>query len=71
MNEIYKSNNLPLLNGRSTPSGSDAAYITEIAVPCVDSIGVDGGKIHSVNEFARLKSLNESAKRLAAVAYCI
>lgn len=71
MNEIYAKNNLPVLEQRYCLGGSDAAYITEFGIPCIDSIGVDGGNIHSVNEFARLDSLKEAAKRLASVAYCI
>lgn len=71
MNEIYEKVGLPTLSIRKTPSGSDAAYITEAGIPCVDNIGVDGSGIHSVNEFAYLDSLKAAAKRLAAVAYCI
>lgn len=71
MNEIYKENGLPELGIKASRSGSDAAYITEIDVPCVDDVGVEGGDIHSVREFARITSLAESAKKQAAVAFCI
>lgn len=71
MNAIYEQNGLPRLSSRSCLSGSDAAYITQAEIPCVDNLGVDGGNIHSVNEYAYLDSLAASAKRLAAVAYCI
>lgn len=71
MNEIYKNNELPVLTGRACLSGSDAAYITEFGIPCVDNLGTDGGSIHSVNEYIRLDSLVESAKRIAALIYCI
>ncbi len=71
MNVIYQENNLPTLQDRVCLSGSDAAYITEIGIPCVDNLGVEGSFIHSIKEYARLDSLAESAKRLAAVAYCI
>ena len=71
INAIYKLNDLAVLKKGSTLAGSDAAYITQIAVPCVDCVGVEGENIHSVNEFAKLKSLKEAAKRLASVAYCI
>lgn len=69
MNEIYASCGLPMLTGRFCLSGADAAYTTEAGIPSVDGMGVDGGQIHSVNEFAKLDSLAQSAKRLAAVAY--
>lgn len=71
MNAIYEANGLPVLETKSGVGGSDAAYTTEAGIPTVDSIGVEGDQIHSVLEFARASSLAESAKRLAAVAYCL
>ncbi len=68
MNKIYERCGLPLLTGRSCLSGSDAAYTTGASIPTVDNIGVDGGRIHSIDEFAYLDSLAACAKRLAAVA---
>lgn len=70
-NEIYKKIGIPTLTARTCASGSDAAYITEIGIPCIDNLGVDGGKIHSVEEFAYINTLSASAKRLAAVAFNI
>ncbi len=71
MNEIYKENGLPVLTGRLCLSGSDAAYITECGIPCVDNLGTEGGNIHSIDEYIKLNSLAESAKRIAALIYCI
>ena len=71
MNEIYAECGLPILEGKSTMSGSDAAYITECGVPCIDSIGAAGGRIHSKEEFIYTKSITEAAKRIAAVIYGI
>lgn len=71
MNEIYAENNLPVLKAGKSGGGSDAAYITQIGVPCVDSIGTEGDCIHSVNEYIKLSSLSESAKRIASIIYCI
>ncbi len=71
MNEIYSQNGLPVLKARKNFSGSDAAYITECGIPCVDCIGTEGYNIHSSKEYIELKSLAESAKRIAAVVYCI
>lgn len=71
INEIYQSNDLPILSARKNLSGSDAAYITQIGVPCIDSIGTEGKHIHSKNEYIELKSLAESAKRIASVVFCI
>ena len=71
INKIYEENGLPVLAMKSSRSGSDAAYITEIDVPCVDDVGVDGGELHSVKEYAIVSTLAESAKKQAAVAFCI
>ncbi len=69
MNEIYKQTGLPQLTSRTCLSGSDAAYITAAGIPCVDNLGVDGGNIHSINEYAYLDSLATCAKRLAVIAW--
>lgn len=71
MNEIYESCGLPTLEKLFGEGGSDAAYTTQAGIPTVDSIGVDGGDIHSIREYARLDSLSECAKRLSAVAVCL
>lgn len=68
MNVVYEQCGLPQLSGRSCLSGSDAAYTTCAGIPTVDNIGVEGGRIHSPEEFAYLASLAAAAKRLAAVA---
>ena len=71
MNEIYEQSGLFALKARACLSGSDAAYTTQADIPTVDNLGVDGGNIHSVNEYAYLNSLAASAKRLAVIAYGI
>ena len=67
VNEIFKSVNLSTVTYRSAGGGSDAAYTTKCGIPTLESIGVRGGNIHSQNEFARISSLKESAKRLVAI----
>lgn len=71
MNKVYSQNDMPVLSERFSTGGSDAAYITQIGVPCVDSIGTSGGLLHSEDEFIYLRSLAESAKRIASVIWCI
>jgi len=71
MNRIYKENGLPVLTAEKGTGGADASDLSAFGIPTVDSLGVEGGNIHSINEFAYLASLAESAKRMAAVAYCI
>ncbi len=46
--------------------GSDAAYITQAGIPCVDNIGVVGQGIHSSKEPAILTSLADSSKYIAS-----
>ena len=71
MNRIYEANGMTRLEPRRVNGGSDAADATVAGIPCVDSLGVVGGKIHSAEEFGVLESLKDAAKRLAVVAYCI
>lgn len=71
MNRIYAENGMPQLTISKHKGGSDAADVTAYGIPCVDSIGVVGGGIHSPKEFSWLSSLSEAAKRVAAVIYCI
>ena len=68
MNAIYERSGLPVLAPRHGPGGSDAAYTTQAGIPTIDSLGVDGGKIHSPQEFAYIESLVDCAKRLVAMA---
>ena len=71
INEIYEKCHMPALTSRFCVSGSDAAYITQSGIPCVDNLGTEGGNIHSVNEFIKISSIAESAKRVASVIYYI
>lgn len=68
MNAVFDECGLPRLKWVKGHGGSDAAEITTAGVPCVDSVGVEGGKIHSADEFALIPSLARAAKRAAAVA---
>ncbi|MBQ8432587.1 MAG: M20/M25/M40 family metallo-hydrolase [Clostridia bacterium] len=68
MNRAFSANGLSALTPAMRKGGSDAADVTAYGIPCVDSVGAEGGKIHSPEEFAYLASLAASAKRIAAVA---
>ena len=68
MNRIFEQTGLPCLKAAMRKGGSDAADVTVYGIPCVDSLGVEGGKIHTAHEYAKLESLRSSAKRVAAVA---
>lgn len=71
MNHIYAENDMPELKVGRRKGGSDAADLTVAGIPCIDSIGAEGGKIHTTEEYAYLESLRRSARRVAAVVYCI
>ncbi len=68
MNEIWQQNGLSSLAEGASVGGSDAADVTVYGLPCVDSLGVLGGKIHTGEEYALLSSLKEFATRLALIA---
>ena len=67
INRALEKTGYPTLNGAFRKGGSDAAEITSIGIPCIDSIGVSGGGIHSANEFADIDSLKFSAGRIASI----
>ena len=69
INKISEENNLSRLEPVLANGGSDAAYITNKGIPCVDGMGVSGSRIHSIDEYAYIDSLKESAKRIAAFIY--
>ncbi len=67
-NDCLEKCGIPTLTASKRTGGSDAADVTAYGIPCIDSIGVRGDKIHSAKEFAYVDSLNQSAKRLVAAA---
>ncbi len=71
VNRIYSENGLPVLSERHGLGGSDAADVTSHGIPCIEGLGTQGGGVHSITEFIYLKSLVQSAKRIAAIVYCI
>ena len=70
MNEIYAECGLPHLDPIKRTGGSDAADVTARGIPCIDDLGTEGDKIHTPDEFCYLRSMSETAKRLASVIYC-
>ncbi len=69
MNEIYAKNGMSPFEDEDKSGGSDAAYVTQAGIPCVECMGVSGGTWHSKDEFAYLASLKEAAKRLVVATY--
>ena len=64
-NEIYAEAGFSTYTQRNGLGGTDMAYVTQYGIPCMDSIGVQGGNVHSIKEYMKLSSLSEMAKRLA------
>jgi glutamate carboxypeptidase len=71
INTVFSENGFSTLKLGKGHGGSDASDVTAYGIPCIDSLGVTGGDIHSVNEFGNLESLKEYTKRIAAIAYCL
>lgn len=67
MNEIWQANGMMPHKWAMSTGGSDAAYITQAGVPCVDNLGVVGQGEHSSGEKMLLTSLADSAKNMASV----
>ncbi len=66
-NELFVQNGLSKLEIGKRTGGSDAADVTCFGIPCIDSIGVAGERAHSVEEYAIISSLAESAKRIVSI----
>lgn len=71
MNGIFEKNGMPRLKPRKVNGGADSADVTMAGIPCVDSIGVVGGRIHSKEEYGVKVSLKDAAKKITAVISCI
>lgn len=67
MNDVFEKCSLPTLEPIFVNGGSDAAYVTEAGIPCVDSLGANGDFVHSTREMVLLSSVAEAAKRVASV----
>lgn len=68
INRIFEENGFIPLAPRKANGGSDAAYITGCKIPCIDSVGIVGSSIHSINEYAELSSIPETAKKFVVLA---
>ncbi len=67
INKIYEFNGMEVLKVGTSLGGSDAANICAAGVRIVDSLGCEGGNMHSIDEFIYINSLKESAKRIATI----
>lgn len=67
VNRISEDYGFGTLTPILSSGGSDASDVSKAGIPVVDGLGIEGGKYHSTEEYAKIKSLSESAKFLAAV----
>lgn len=67
INEIFDKCGFSQVERGASNGGSDAADVTVYGIPCVDCMGVEGGGIHTLDEYALLASLAASAKEMAAI----
>ena len=67
VNSLFTQSGFNTLEAGKRTGGSDAADITCCGIPCIDSLGVKGGRAHSTEEFGFINSLSESAKRIATI----
>ncbi|MBR4863747.1 MAG: M20/M25/M40 family metallo-hydrolase [Oscillospiraceae bacterium] len=71
VNEILAKEGLVTLIPNKLTGGSDASDVSAAGIPVLDNLGICGGKSHSENEFAHLRSLASCAKQLSAIVYNI
>lgn len=67
VNGILAAEGMQTLTPKKKTGGSDASDVSAAGIPCLDNLGIQGGKSHSEHEFAVLPSLKTSAQRLAVI----
>lgn len=67
INEICKQVGIEPFGIQESSGGADSAYPSLAGIPTVDSIGIEGSGCHTLNEKARISSMAEMAKVLAAI----
>ncbi len=69
--KIYLDNGFGDIEMVASSGGADTADLTQMGITCLDNFGIRGGNIHSIDEFAYIKHLTLSAKKLALISCCI
>jgi len=67
VNNILTREGMEPLEPQQLTSGSDAADVTAAGIPCLDSLGPQGGNVHSKGEYAILSSMADAARRIAVI----
>ena len=71
VNEILAGEGMLTLEKSKKTGGSDGSDVSAFGIPCLDNLGIRGGKSHSEDEFAYLASLKDHTERLATILYHI
>lgn len=69
MNGIWEKTGLPRLEPNFVCGGSDCADMVSRGILGVDSLGVEGGGLHSLSEWGSLPSLVTCCKRIGALVW--
>ena len=67
INEICRKVDIEPFGIQESAGGADSAYPSLAGIPTVDSIGIEGSDCHTLNENARISSIAEMAKVIAAI----
>ena len=67
INAICMDNGIEPFGHKETPGGADGAYPSLAGIPTVDGIGLEGEGAHTIGERARISSIPEMAKAVAAI----
>lgn len=65
--QAAEENGFPIPEDKLCGGGSDAAYTTEMGIPTLCAMGVEGARNHTVEEWANVESLFRRAKQMAAI----
>lgn len=67
MNRIYRDLGMKQLEATWSHGGSDASRMNQKGITTIDSLGVHGLYIHTLDEQADVSSLKDAARRLSTV----
>lgn len=69
--KIYLDHGFSDIEMFASEGGADASDLTQMGITCLDNFGIGGGYIHNLGEFAYIKHLTLSAKKMALIACCL
>lgn len=67
LNQIFIKNGFGKHESNFSFGGSDAAYMVQAGIACVDNLGIEGDRIHSKDEFANVGYMCKGIKKLVSI----